>query len=227
VTRRSIAAALLALAPLSFSLRADTLEAVLARMDKQAAAFRKLTAKFKKITYTEVLNENSTEEGSLWLMRNGKDMQVRGEVTGQDAYSFGFRGRRGEKYNPKINTVQIFDLGKERGLIDQFLLLGFGSSAKDILKNYQAKIAGAGTVGGVRTAILELTPKDPKILEQVRKVDLWIPENAGYPVQQKFFQPGGNYYLISYANVQLKPALPDSAFQLQLPANVNKEYPQK
>lgn len=225
--KRPIAAALFALAPLSLSLHADTLESVLARMDQQAASFRKLTAKFKKTAYTEVLNESSTEEGSLWLMRSGKDMRVRGEVAGQDAYSFAFRDRRGEKYNPKINTVQIFDLGKERGLIDQFLLLGFASSARDIQKNYQIKFGGGDKVGGVRVALLELTPKDQKVLDQVRRVDLWIPENAGYPIQQKFHQPGGNYYLINYTAVQLNPALPDSAFQLNLPANATKEYPQK
>ena len=32
-------------------------------------------------------------------------------------------------YYPKSNTVEEYDLGKERAMIDQFLLLGFGSSS--------------------------------------------------------------------------------------------------
>ena len=225
---RFFAVVLFFLACSGVSLGADTAAAVLARIDKQAAGFRKLTAKFKKVAYTAVLNETSDEEeGAIWLMRSDKEIQMRGEVTGQDAHSYGFRDRRGENYYPKMNTVQIYDLGKERGLIDQFLLLGFGSSGKEIEKNYRVKVTGNGVVGGAKTTILELTPVDKRVLESIVKVELWIPEEAGYPVQQKFWQPGGNYYQFTYSCVRINPPLPDSDFRLKLPANVKKEYPQK
>lgn len=222
--RKSIAlAALLTLAPLG----AETLDAVLARMDKQAATFRKFTAKFQKTSYTAILNESATEDGDFWLMRSSRNAWVRGEIHTPDPYSFAFHDRTAQKYLPKAKIVQIFDLGKERGLIDQFLLLGFGSSGKDIQKGFHAKIRSGEVVDGVRTVVLELIPKDKKVLEQIEKVELWIPENAGYPVQQKFWQPGENYYLVKYSNVQLNPAVPDSEFQLKLPNDVKREYPQK
>jgi len=225
---RFFAVPLLLLALLGVSRGADTAAAVLARMDKQAAGFRKLTAQFKKVAYTAVMNETSEDEvGAIWLMRSGKEIQMRGEVTGQDAHSYGFRDRRGENYYPKINTVQIYDLGKERALIDQFLLLGVGSSGKEIEKNYRVKVTGSGVVNEAKTTILELTPVDKRVLESILKVELWIPEDAGYPVQQKFWQPGGNYYLFTYSGVRINPPLPDSDFRLKLPANVKKEYPQK
>jgi outer membrane lipoprotein-sorting protein len=206
---------------------AEPLDQVLARMDKEAAAFRQMTAKFTKTNFISVLNDTSQETGVIWMKKSGKKVQMRGEVSGPDARSFGFRDSKGEIFYPKINTVQIYDLGKERSLVDQFLLLGFGSSGNEIARNYSMRAVGEEAVGGRKTTRLELTPKSQQTLEQIQKVYLWIPDNAGHPVQQQFLQPGGNYYRVVYADIQINPKLPDSEFQLKLPPRVEKEYPQR
>jgi outer membrane lipoprotein-sorting protein len=206
---------------------AETLDQVMARMDVEAAGFRQMTARFTKTNFISVLNDTSHESGALWMKKSGKKIEMRGEIAGSDARSFGFRDNKGEIYYPKINTVQIYDLGKERSLVDQFLLLGFGSSGKEIAKTYSIRVAGEEVLGGRKTTVLELVPKSPQVLEQIQKVYLWIPENAGHPVQQQFMQPGGNYYKVLYSDVRINPNLPDSAFALKLPAGVKKDYPQR
>jgi outer membrane lipoprotein-sorting protein len=217
----------LCLAGLAGAASAETLDQVLARVNKEAASFRKMTAKFTKTQFIAVLNDTSQESGILWMKKSGKKLEMRGEVTGTDARSFGFRDSKGEIFYPKINTVQIYDLGKERSLVDQFLLLGFGSSGSDIAKTYSMKTAGEETVNGIKTTRLELVPKSQKVLEQIQKVYLWIPDNAGHPVQQQFMQPGGNYYKVVYSDMQINPNLPDSEFSLKLPPGVKKDYPQR
>jgi outer membrane lipoprotein-sorting protein len=202
---------------------ADTLQDVLARMNQQAAEFRQVTAKLKKTSYTAILNDTSVESGAIWMRRAGRGIEMRGEVTGSDARSFGFRDTRGEIYYPNMNTVQIYDLGKAKSLVDQFMLLGFGSSGRDIERNYTVKLAGVETIGGRKTDRLELVPKSAEARQQVTRVDLWIPEDAGYPVQQKFYQPGGNYYLVVYSDIKVNPGLPDSDFRLKVPANAKKD----
>ncbi len=206
---------------------AETLDQVLARMDKEATGFRQMTARFTKTNFISVLNDTTSESGSLWMKKSGKKIEMRGEIAGTDTRSFGFRDNKGEIYYPKINTVQIYDLGKERSLVDQFLLLGFGSSGKDIAKTYSMKVAGEEVLDGRKTTRLELIPKSRQMLEQIQKVYLWIPENAGHPVQQQFLQPGGNYYKVVYSDVQINPNLPDREFALKLPAGVKKDYPQR
>jgi outer membrane lipoprotein-sorting protein len=126
-----------------------------------------------------------------------------------------------------MNTVQVYDVGKSRSLVDQFVLLGFGTSGKELAKNYTVNATGEDIVKGRNTTRLELVPRSAKVKEQITKVELWIPLDAGHPVQQKFYQPGGDYYLVTYSDVQLNPNLPDDAFRLKLPANVKREYPQK
>jgi outer membrane lipoprotein-sorting protein len=206
---------------------AETVQAVLARMDREADGFSQLTARLQRVTYTAILNDTEKESGAIWLKRSGAKIEMRGEIFGDDARSFGVRGSEGQMYYPKMKTVQIYDLGKARSLVDQFLLLGFGSSGKDIQKNYTVKVAGEEVVGGQKTTRLELIPKSKQMQEQITRVEVWIPLNAGHPVQQKFWKPANNYDLVAYSDIKVNPGLPDSAFRLALPADVKPEYPQK
>ncbi len=207
---------------------AETTEAALARMDQEAAAFRDMTAKLKKASFTAVLNETSQESGTIWLRRAGaKRVLMRVEFTEPDPRSVGLDGTTGQVYYPKIQTVQIYNLGKSSVLIDQFSLLGFGTPRKELEKSYTIRAAGEETIDGRPATRLELTPKPAKVLEHVKKVELWIPLDAGHPVQQKFFQPGGDYYLITYSDLKLNPNLAEAAFKLALPKGVKREYPQQ
>jgi outer membrane lipoprotein-sorting protein len=206
---------------------ADTVKAVLARMDKDAATFHQITAKIVKTEYTAVLDDSSVESGQMWLRRHGREVAMRVEIAQPQGRSIGVTAATAEVYYPKMNTVQIYDLGKAGALVDQFLVLGFGSSGKELERNYTVTMAGEETVGGQTTSHLVLTPKSAKVLEQIKKVELWIPQNAGYPVQQRVVEPGGNYYLFTYSDVRLNPDLPGSAFALNLPPNVHEEYPQR
>ncbi len=206
---------------------AETLDAVLARMDKEAANFREMSASLKKTTYTAVLNDTTVESGQMWLKRSGRDLLMHSEMTQPEPKSYAFADSRGEVYFPKIRTVQIYDLGKNRALVDQFLLLGFGSPGKTLAKSYTLQLAGDETIDGEKTSHLVLIPKSKQVLEQFEKIELWIPLNAGHPIQQRFMQRGGDYYLIAYSDVKINPNLPDSVFRLNLPPGVKKEYPQK
>ena len=196
-------------------------------MDREAAGFRDITGKLKKTEYTAVLDDTSVEGGQMWLRRTGHAVMMRVEIDVPQPKSVGVEGNSAEVYYPKMNTVQIYDLGKAGALVDQFLSLGFGSSGKDLQKNYSIAMGGEDNVNGQKTTRLELTPKDPKVKEQIKKVELWIPLDAGHPVQQKVTEPGGNYYLFTYSDLKLKSGQPESAFRLKLPANAKKEYPQK
>ncbi len=85
---------------------------------------------------------------------------------------------------------------------------------------------GTDTVSGQKTDLLELIPKSKEVLQHLRKLEIWVAEN-GYPVQQKFYEPGGEYVLFTYSDVKINPDLADSALKLHLPKGVKREYPQK
>jgi outer membrane lipoprotein-sorting protein len=206
---------------------ADDVKDVLARMDSEAATFHGITAKLKKTEFTAVLDDKSEESGQMWLRRTGHAVTMRVEIDVPQPKSVGVEDSSASIYYPRMNTVQIYDLGKAGALVDQFLAIGFGSSGKDLQKNYTVTREGEETVNGEKSTRLNLVPKSAKVLEQIKNVELWIPLKAGHPVQQKVFEPGGNYYLFTYSEMKLNPDLPPSAFRLKLPPNVHEEKPQQ
>ncbi len=205
----------------------DDVKDVLARMDQEARTFHQIAGKLKKTEFTAVLDDVSAESGRMWLLRTGHNVTMRVEIDVPQPKSVGVEGSSASIYYPRMNTVQIYDLGKAGALVDQFLAIGFGSSGKDLQANYTITLGGEETVNGAKTTRLKLVPKSPKVLDQIKSVELWIPLNAGHPVQQKVIEPGGNYYLFSYSELKLSSDLPESAFRLKLPSDVHKEFPNK
>ncbi len=206
---------------------ADPLVGVLARMDASAAAFKSMSANLKRVSHTAVINEDSVDSGTIKLKRSHGDTRMLVDLTAPDRKTAALEGDTFQIYLPKIKTVQEYDLGKKRELLDQFLLLGFGTPGRELSRAYDTTFMGAETVEGHKSGHLQLIPKSPDVLKQLNKIDLWISDDTGYPVQQKFNQPSGDYTLVTFSDLKVNPNLPDSALKLQIPKGVKREYPQR
>lgn len=206
---------------------ADSLESVLGRIDRGGESLKTLSAGVKRTSHTAAINEDNVDSGSMILKRSKRDVKVVVDLTHPDAKSVALDGKKVEVYYPKIKTVQEFDVGKNRGLVDQFLLLGFGTNGKELASSYDMKFLGEETVEGQKTARLELVPKSPQVQQYLKRAELWIPENSSYPAQQKLYLAGGDYMLVTYSNMKVNPTLSDSDLKLKLPKGVKREYPQK
>lgn len=207
---------------------AETLGALQARMDKSAEDFSSLTARVKKISYTAVIKDTTTETGTFIIKKlKANDVRVRMEIEKPDERSVSLTRKKYEVFLPKINTVQEYDLSQYGRLVDQFLLLGFGTPVKDITKSYDMVITGTESIEGRPTTRVELRPKAANVKEHLRLVEMWFPLNDGNPIQQKFVQPSGDFVQSTYTDVKVNPLLKDSDVQLTLPKNVKREKPQK
>ncbi|MBM3810994.1 MAG: outer membrane lipoprotein carrier protein LolA [Acidimicrobiia bacterium] len=217
----------IALLPVAASANGN-LAAVLARLDATSDTFQSMTAGLKRITHTAVINDSSEELGTVRMLRVKKgDLRMLIEFLEPDTTSVAFIGRKAELYYPKTQTVHEYDLGKHRSLVDQFLLLGFGTSGRELSRSYNIKLIGQETVGAYKAARLELTPRSPQLGEHLKKVELWVHDTEGFPVRQKFYQKSGDYTLIEYSGIKWNPPLTPAALQLKLPANVKREFPAK
>ena len=107
------------------------------------------------------------------------------------------------------------------------MLLGFGSSAKDLQQVYTIALGGAETVEGQKTTKIELTPRKPDTTIHLIKADLWISDQTGIAIQQQLHFAGGDYDLVSYSNMKIDPGIPESAVKLNIPANAKTEHPLK
>jgi len=201
-----------------------TLESVLGMLDAGARDFHSLTANVEHIKYTDVVKDSSKETGQLWLRR--KDDKMRIEFSKPDARTILRSGDSLSIYNPKINRVEEYNLGKNRSLVDQYLELGFGTRSESLRKSYDVEFRGEQDLDGKKTLLLELTPKSDEIRAQITKVQVWIDESSWLAIQQKFFEAGSADYLIfHYSDLKKNLKIDDSKFRADWPKNATKIKP--
>jgi outer membrane lipoprotein-sorting protein len=190
-------------------LKAEDASVILQRMNASAPSFQSMSADLQMITYTAVIDDRLTEEGSIKMQK--KNAAVRAVVDfsqpQNSARDIGFFGKIVRVYYPNANYYQDYEIGKNGDVINQFLLLGFGSSGDDLAKSYTITQEGTEKVSGVTATKLLLVPKDPKMLEHLSKAELWISEGKSNPIQQQFYESSGNYRKVTYANVDINPPL--------------------
>jgi outer membrane lipoprotein-sorting protein len=204
------------------------LQAFFARMDRAAAGFRSFSANMQRLTHTDVINSDDIDRGTIKLKRSNAraDLKMLIEITEPDPKAVSVQGKKGELYYPKMQTVQEYDLGKFREWLDQFYLMGFGTTSKEILESYTVRYLGSETKGGKPVSGAELVPKSKDILQHIKKFELWISDKDGLPIEQKIYPPG-QYIVVTYTNININPDIPDSALKLQLPKGTKREFPQR
>jgi outer membrane lipoprotein-sorting protein len=200
------------------------LENVLKQLDAQAASFRSLTADLERTKVTVVVNDKSTETGQISVRSDDK---MRIEVTQPDARTILRDGDNFYIYNPKIHRVEEYNLGKKKSVVDQFLLLGFGTSGSSLKESYTITLQGEETLDNHKVLRLELLPNTDEVRKQLSKIQLWLDETTWLPLQQQFFETGsGDYFIIRYRNVNRNVRIPDNEFKPHWPHGTTKVQPQ-
>jgi outer membrane lipoprotein-sorting protein len=211
------------LAPAARNTQQWTVVGVLAMMDKSARDFHSLTADIEHIKYTAVVQDASTETGQIFVRR---DEKMRIEFSKPDPRTIMRTGDSLFVYTPKINRVEEYNLGKNRAMVDQYILLGFGTRIDNVKKNYLVAVSGEEELDQRKTVVIELTPKSDEIRNQISKIEMWIDESSWLPIQHKFFEAGsGDYILIHYTNLMKNLKIGDAKFKQDWPKSVSRIKP--
>jgi len=199
-------------------------DSVLALMDSSARDFHTLSAAIEHIKYTAVVNDTSKESGQIWIRK--KDERMRIEFSKPSTRTILRSGESLFLYNPKINRVEEYNLTKYHSLVDQYVLLGFGTRSESVKKSYLVAFNGEQDFDGKKTVVLELTPKSDEVRAQISKVQMWVDESSWLPVQQKFFEAGSPDYLVfHYSDMKKNLKIDDGKFKPDWPKNVTKVKP--
>jgi outer membrane lipoprotein-sorting protein len=191
------------------------LEHVLTQMDGVARNFRTTEATVVTDQYQKVVDETETEKGKIYFRREGGEIQMAADFAEPDKKYVIYSGGKVQVYQPKIDQVNEYNPGKNRGDVESFLVLGFGGGGHDLLKSYDVKFLGQETANGVAAAKLELIPKSTRLRNNIARIWLWIDSAKGVLVQQQLFEPGGDYRLAKYSDIQINQKLPENAFKLK------------
>ena len=187
---------------------------ILARMSDAGKRLRSLSANLEYTTVTVLVNDKSTSEGRLFYLK-GKNPEVKIEMQQPESKVVLFKKNHAQIYYPKINQVQEYNLEQKSGLVEQFLLLGFGAETGVLTKSYDVKYLREEELGGETTVVLELIPRKSNVAAQLTKIDMWVSEDSWLPAQQQFYEPSGDYLIAHYTGVKVNLKLPGSTFQIQ------------
>jgi outer membrane lipoprotein-sorting protein len=202
---------------------APTVPSILAQLDTVAKDFHSLSADIERTKVTVVVNDRSTENGTV-LVR-GEKMLL--QLKAPDERTILKTGDNLYIYTPGLKRVEEYNLGKNRDLVDQFLLLGFGTKGTELKNGYSIKLAGENRLGDKKTVELELTPKSDSVRNQIAKIQIWLDESTWLPAQQQFDEAGsGDYSIVRYSKIVLNPRISDSEFKPHWPKGTEKIKPQ-
>jgi outer membrane lipoprotein-sorting protein len=210
----TLAVSLLLAAPAFPQSNPAALDHVLTAMDTSAKGFHTAQANFTFDQYTKVVNDTDTQKGKLYFRRQGKDVEMAADFSVPQQYAIYSNGKA-QLYNPRTDTVNVYQADKNRAQVEAFVLLGFGGGGHDLQSTYDVQYQGPETVNGIKAEKLQLTPKSQALSNSISKIILWIDPAGGISVQQQMFFPGGDYRLAKYSDIQLNQKLPESAFKLK------------
>jgi outer membrane lipoprotein-sorting protein len=202
------------------------LERVLSRMDEAARTFQTAEANLVSDQYQRVVNETETEKGKVYFRREGAEILMAVDFVEPDKKFVRYGAGKIQVYLPKADEVDEYNLGKNRGDVESFLVLGFGGSGHDLLKSYDVKFQGKDSTNGIAADKLELIPKSEHVRANIAHIILWIDPARGISVQQQVFEPSGDYRLAKYSEIRINQKLPDGAFKLKTTGKTKFVSPQ-
>lgn len=226
---RTFAAVILGLVLTPTLPAAVDLQTLLRNMDAAAAKFQGLQAHVEWVKYTAIVDIKSAEGGSIQARRN-QDRSVDVMIEFEQPYNYfvSVRGAKAQIYRPRIATVEEYDVSKSKDILDQVLLLGFGTAGRYLEENYKITLQGEETAASEETVKIELIPKSAELLKKIPRLEMWISKSKWHPVQEKLYEVNsGDYRLHTYTDIVFNPPQKDSQFRIKLPGNVKKVTPQK
>jgi outer membrane lipoprotein-sorting protein len=185
-------------------------------MDQTAANFRTAQANFTWTTFNAVINDfDDKQTGTIYFRRSGSEIKMAADITTPTRKQVLFADGKIQMYQPKLETLDVYNAGTHREEFETFLVLGFGSSGDDMQKSFEVKYGGDEKIDGVDTARLELIPKADNIKLHFPQIILWIDLQKGVSVQQKLVETNGDYRLAKYSDIRLGQKIPDKVFNLK------------
>ncbi len=120
--------------------------------------------------------------------------------------------------SPAIKQVQEASIVGNRDTVEMYMALGFGQSSADLKANFDVTLGPDEMVGGQKTSVLNLKPKNPS--NPFQMIQLWLDQKSWHSTQIKIVEKSKDYLVIKFTNVKMNAGIPDSRFKLDLPKDV-------
>lgn len=200
-TLRSVAATLVLFAaailitpvPSFAQAKSSDLEAVLRQMDQASTRFKSAEASFRWDLYERVVKETTTQNGTIYFLKNGSGLQMGAKIAPPSAKFIEYKNGGLQLFDPGSDHLTLLSAGNNKAQYESFLTLGFGGSGTDLAKAWDITNLGTEQINDgtkmVTTTKLNLVSKDASVRNMFTHIIIWVDPARGISLKQQFFTP--------------------------------------
>ncbi len=209
-----LSAAVLAIisAPMQAQPKPGHLDEVLRQMDAASEKFQSAEANFRWDLYDHLVKETTTQTGTIYFKKQGSATVMGAKVVSPKIQILEFRNGVFRLFEPATNHLTVV---KNQAQMDSFLTLGFGASGKDLLKAWTVSDLGDEVVDGVKTAKLDLVPKDPAVHNNCTHMTIWVDPARGISLKQSFYMPSDDYRTAIYSDIKYNQPVNEAPYKIK------------
>ena len=191
---------------LTIPVPAQTLPEVLHQMDAASTRFHSAQADFRWDLYERVVKQTTTQNGSIYFIKNGSTTQMGAKIDPPYAKFLEYKSGTLRLFDPGADHLTVLHAGANQQQYESFLTLGFGGGGTNLAKSWTITLQGHETLNdgsaSVDTVKLNLVPKDPKVAENVTHITIWVDLKRGISLKQQFFLPSDDQKTATYTHIR-------------------------
>jgi len=198
----------------------DRLKIVLAQMDAGSAKFRSAEASIQKQQFEKIVNDTTTESGTIYFLRSGNSTQMGAKFSAPNEQTLEYKNGLGRLYSAGTNHIDtISTSGANQARADAFLTLGFGGSGSDLAKAWMITDQGTEQMSDgtrkVEVEKLDLVPKEESVRGSFTHITIWVDPVRDVLLKQEFVTPSGDTQTAIYTNIRLNQPIDLKAFAIK------------
>jgi outer membrane lipoprotein-sorting protein len=195
------------------------LDAVLHQMDQASAKFKSAEADFRQDMYERVVKETTTQNGTIYFLKNGSNLQMGAKIEPPAAKLIEYKNGSLQLFEPGADHLTLLSAGNNKTQYDNFLTLGFGGSGSDLAKSWTITDLGTEPINDgskmVPTTKLDLVSKDPDVRNMVTHITIWVDPTRAVSLKQQFFLPSEDQRTTYFTNIRYNQPVNTKPFTIK------------
>jgi len=197
----------------------DRLKTVLAQMDASSKSFRSAEASVQKQQFEKIVNDTTTESGTIYFLRSGNSTQVGARFDPPNAQTIEYKNGTLTIYTAGTNQLKTYSAGQNQALAQTILSLGAGGSGSDLAANWDIDDLGREQMSDgsrmVEVEKLDLHSKDARVRNSYTHITMWIDLMRDISLKQMAFAPSGDTDTTIYTHIKLNQPLDLKAYAIK------------
>ena len=200
--------------------RPDRLKTVLAQMDASSAKFRSAEASIQKQQFEKIVNDTTTESGTIYFQRSGGSTQVGARFDPPNAQTVEYKNGVVRLYSAGTNHIDQYSTsGANQARFETFMTLGFGGSGSDLAKQWTLADQGSEKMSDgsrmVDVEKLDLVSREASVRGNFTHITIWVDLARDLSLKQEFYTPSGDTQTAIYTNIRLNQPIDLKAFAIK------------